>query len=1122
MKNTFKWLNITQAIGALNDNAFKMVTVIVLFSQLHRELASTLTLASALLVIPFLLFSNWAGVLADRYSKRSIILATKWAELAILLLAVPALLSGLAWPVLAILFLLAAQSAFFGPVKRGIVPELVDAEELSQANGALTSATYLAIISGLFLPSVAITLLHLSCLTVLCGCIALSVVGLIAAWQLPPTPPANPEAKVALRFAVAAVRTLRSLRTQPWLLRAVYALIAFSGITALFQQALVLYAREIASLEVESSGFLFLLVAVGIALGALIAGRLSRHAIEAGLIPAGAVALALSIIALGLTRSHVWMALFLIISGIGAGMCVVPLSAYVQAEAPPERRGELFGAEGFLSFAAMVVASLLFYLITATLGLNARICMVVTGGMALAAALWALIRLPDHTLRFLLSRLTRLLYRVRVRGIENLPLAGGALLVANHTAYADANIIQAATPRPVRYVMSRDIFKSWGWCRPIFKLTGAIPIHTGDGPRQLAQALNNAREILRQGGVVCIFPEGQLSRTGALEDFRKGFEKIAKGTGCPVIPVHLDNLWGSIFSFRYGEPALRLPRRLPYPVTVRFGTPLPNQATADEVRQAVAELGAETATEQSLRKGNTIAARLLKQARRNWFRPAVRDTLGQQATYGGVLTAACALNRRLNGVLAEGTATGILLPPSVAAVIANAALTLQGRTAVNLNWTVSEKAFQSAVAQSGIRDIITSRRVEAALAIPPTSARLIYLEDLLGGLSRREKLTALLHARFAPLQRLAHGRAPQPSDTACIIFSSGSTGTPKGVMLSHANILANLDGMRSVLGLTPSDSLAGVLPFFHSLGSLVTLWFPLLERIPVTYHANPLQSAQVVRMIREQALTTLLITPTLLQGIMRRAAPDDLKTLRYVLTGGEKLPAALADAFETKFSIRPLQGYGATELSPVVALNIPDRMQGGYLCRGCRAGSVGRALPNIATQVVDPVTGVRLPAGHPGLLLIKGPNVMQGYLHQPEKTAQVIADGWYNTGDIAQIDHEGFIFLTDRLTRFSKIGGEMIPHGALEEVLQAHQKNQEPCIAVVSTQDETRGERLVVCYTEKAGSPELLRKLLMEHGLPNLWIPSLKNFLSIPEIPVLGSGKTDLQSLREYVTANLS
>ena len=1117
MTKAFKWLNITQAIGALNDNAYKMLAVIVLVSQLNYDLSRTLALASALLVAPFLVFSNWAGVLADRFSKRAILLIVKWAELVLLAAAVPAVLSQRAWPVLALLFLLASQSAFFGPVKRGIVPELVRSGELSRANGALTGATYLAIIAGLVLPSLAITVFGMSHVAVLGLCILLSLAGLVAAYRIPPTPAACPGKSVNPRFGIAAVKTMLSLRGHAWLFRALWGVIAFSGLTALFQQAVMLYGKEIVALSVESSAFLFLLVALGIAAGGYFAGRLSHHRIEFGLIPAGAVVLSLAVTALGFAAGRVWMAVLLVASGLGAGMCIVPLNAYVQEEAPAERRGELFGAEGFLSFASMVLSCLVFYVITSVLGLSARSCMTVTGAMALAAAIWAILRLPAHAVRFMLSRLTCVLYRVKVRGLENLPSEGGALLVANHTAYSDANIIQSATSRPIRYVMSRDVFKTWGWCRPIFKLTGAIPLHTADGPRQLARALENARAILREGGVVCIFPEGKLSRTGSLEEFRKGFEKIAKNTNVPVIPVHLDNLWGSIFSFRYGHPALRIPRRLPYPVTVRFGSPLPAETTAEEARQAVAELGVESAAEQSVRPGNTLADRFVRRARGCWHRLAVRDTLGNTATYGRLLTAACALNRRLVGQLEHQPRVGIILPPSVGGVLANVALTLQGKTVVNLNWTVSAKAFRSAVESGGIATIITSRKVEAALDLPKTGAKMVYLEELLDHLGPVEKVVAYVKARFAPRGRLGSAHWPRPADTASLMFSSGSTGTPKGVMLSHANLLANLDGMRSVLGLRSGDSLAGILPFFHSLGFLATLWYPLLEGVPAVYHANPLQSGQVARMIRNEKISSLLITPTLLQSLMRRADREDLQTLRYVLTGGEKLRRSTADEFEEKFGVRPLQGYGTTELSPVVAVSIPDRMEKGLLCQGCREGSVGRALPNVAVKIVDPETGASKHTGEPGLLMVKGPNVMQGYLHDPERTAEAVVDGWYNTGDIAHVDRDGFIFLTGRLSRFSKIGGEMIPHGALEEVLMARQP--EPCVAVVSFSDESRGERLVVCYTEKAGEPEMLRKLLVEHGLPNLWIPALKNFVPIPEIPVMGTGKVDLQAVRAYVSA---
>jgi len=1102
MKKTFKWLNISQFTGALNDNAFKMTAAIVLVKIMGpNSLPTVLAACSVLFVMPFLLFSNAAGTLADRFSKRDIIIVSKWLEVGALLLAIPTLLSGAVWPIYTLLFLLTAQSALFGPAKRGIVPELVDEKDLSKANGLLTAATYAAIILGTALPALLIGFLGLSPLTVIGTGLIFAIIGTLAAYRIANVSAAGISKKSSPWIIPDVVRAVRNLQGDRWAKQAVFGLVLFGGITAFFQQTLVLFGQDALGLGVEKSAILFPLAAVGIGIGALLTGHFSKHTIEIGLIPVGALGVMLSAIGLSAAVSSVWIAIWIVILGASCGMYLVPLNAFIQQRIPKERRGEVFGASSFLSFSAMVVSSGLFYLLTKVLHLDARGCVFVTGLLAAVPAVLACVRLPNFFTRFWLMRLIHRLYKIRFQGLENLPRKGGAMLICNHTAYADALILQAATQRPVRFVMSRDVFKKWKWAYPFFKLTDCIPIHTSDGPRALAKSLKEARQTMEDGAIVAIFPEGELTTNGSLMKFNKGFEKIAKNSGCPIIPAHIGNIWGSIFSFKDGNPGFRRPEQFPRPVTVRFGKALPTDTPADEARRVIAELGAEHATEKAQRPGQTLSHEFLSQARRHWFRPIASDTLGSKATYSKLLIGAVALANRLCPQIKNQKNVGIYMPTSLGGAVANLTVTLSGKTVVNLNWTASHEAMKSAVKQSRIKYVITSRRFLQKTEQPNLTVRWLYLEDLLKNLSRRERTRALRAALFASPKHLAGGREPQPTDTAAIIFSSGTTGTPKGVMLSHANLLSNVDCVQEVLPFSKKDSVCAILPLFHAFGYMALFWWPLLKGTRVAYHPNPLQTVRVIRLIKEERLTALLSTPTFLQGYMRKATTKDFQTLEKVITGGEKLRPELAADFEEKFGVQPLEGYGCTELSPVALINN------------------GQPLPGIAIRIVDPETNALLRDGEEGLMLVKGPNVMQGYLNNPEKTAEVLRDGWYNTGDIARMDAHGFVFLTGRLSRFSKIAGEMVPHGAVEDALQQAADSDEPCVAVVSKTCEVKGEQLAVCYTDNAGDPESLVSKLRTLDLPNLWIPRTTNFIRIPELPILGTGKLDLCTLNSLANS---
>jgi acyl-[acyl-carrier-protein]-phospholipid O-acyltransferase/long-chain-fatty-acid--[acyl-carrier-protein] ligase len=422
------------------------------------------------------------------------------------------------------------------------------------------------------------------------------------------------------------------------------------------------------------------------------------------------------------------------------------------------------------------------------------------------------------------------------------------------------------------------------------------------------------------------------------------------------------------------------------------------------------------------------------------------------------------------------------------------------------------------VDRCGITTILTSRAFLEKVPTLPNMEGMILLEDILPTISSRDKLAALLKGRLLPARALCRRNGFNPDRPATVIFSSGSTGEPKGVMLTHHNIMSNIEALRMVFRVNLNDNICSALPFFHSFGYTGTLWFPLVSGFSAAYHTNPMDGEKIARMVREHRSTLLLATPTFLLAYLRRASREDFATLRLVVTGAEKLKTRLADAFQEKFGIRPLEGYGATELSPVITLSLPDVEIGGVRQQGAKEGSVGHPIPGVAIRVVDPESGMTLKSGEPGLIMVKGPNVMLGYLGRADKTAEVVRDGWYVTGDIGVMDDDGFIRITDRLSRFSKIGGEMVPHGVIEDELH-NRLGQNQVLAVTAVPDEKRGEKLVVIYTKTATDADDLHRLMADSELPNLWKPGRDCYLGVECLPVLGSGKLDLKGLREIALA---
>jgi acyl-[acyl-carrier-protein]-phospholipid O-acyltransferase/long-chain-fatty-acid--[acyl-carrier-protein] ligase len=393
----------------------------------------------------------------------------------------------------------------------------------------------------------------------------------------------------------------------------------------------------------------------------------------------------------------------------------------------------------------------------------------------------------------------------------------------------------------------------------------------------------------------------------------------------------------------------------------------------------------------------------------------------------------------------------------------------------------------------------------------------VYLEDVMRTFSTPQKVLTLIAARVLPaglLRRLYARERGASDDLGTVIFSSGSTGRPKGVMLSHRNVLSNLEGMIQLFSVDSHDRIIGVLPFFHSFGFTGTLWFPMVAGFAALYVPNPMDAKAVGTLAGKYGGTMLIGTPTFYTAYIRKCSAEEFKTLRYAIVGAEKLREPVARAFKEKFGHDIIEGYGCTEMAPVVSANYPDGPEGQV---GLKPGTVGHPLPGVVIRLVDPDTGAPRGVNEQGLLLVKGPNLMMGYLNNPSLTAEVVRDGWYVTGDIAQVDEDGFITLTDRLSRFSKIAGEMVPHQKIEEV--ASELLDDPNAVVTAVADESRGERLVLLYTKPDVPPEQLWSMLNNSELPKLWIPKRENVYQIDAIPVLGTGKIDLRAVKALAVA---
>jgi len=1112
-------LIVTQFEGAFNDNALKTLVTffglnLALSDQMHNALVP---LTAALFSLPFILFSMWGGFLADRLSKRTVTISVKVLEIGIMSFAMAGLWLKSLPMGLAAIFLMGVHSAVFGPSKYGLLPELLPEKKLSWGNGVLELGTFLAIITGISAGAMLYSAGRGR--EQWCGAllILLAIVGLGFSLGITRVPAADPKRRFDLNILGGLWPQIQFMRKDRVLWLACLGNIYFWFIGQLLQQSVLDYGENVLKVGEVKTSYLLAALAIGIGIGSFAAGYLSGGKIEYGLVPLGA--LGLCVFSALLSRSTLsFNQILAVVSALGffGGFFIVPISAILQHRPPKESKGVVLAAANLLSSAGLCVAAGAYWVLAVGLHLGPRGVFVIGSLMTLLATFYVLWLLPDSFLRFVLWGLTHTLYRIRVDGRDNIPAKGGALFVCNHLSLVDAMLLTASTDRPIRFIMYKGIYDQ-AWVNPFARIMRSIPISSELRPREMLQSLREASTAINNGEVVCIFAEGQITRIGHLLPFRRGFERIMRDVEAPIIPVALDGVWGSIFSFEHGRFLYKLPRRIPYPVSVKFGKPMAHTATPLEVREAVQKLLEEA---WSYRKPlmKPLHHSFVLGARRRPSRFAMADPQTPKLTSIAAVARSIFLARRLRKSWEGQRMVGLLLPPSVPGALVNFATLLVGKVPVNLNYTLSEESLGSCIRQCDIKTVLTSRAFLEKVKLK-VGVETLFLEELAATPGAFERLSALLCAWLAPLRLLERSlgcRTPvQLDDLATVIFSSGSTGNPKGVMLSHYNIGSNIQQLEQIFGLDQKDGVVGVLPFFHSFGFTGTLCMPAVCGVRVVYYPNPLDAKAIGPLIQQYALTFLLATPTFLQLYLRGCAPEDFGSLRVVMTGAEKLPERLATAFEEHFGIRPLEGYGCTECGPAVAVNTLDFRAAGFRQVGGKRGKIGHPLPGMIVRIVETETGSPVPMGQPGLLLVRGPNIMQGYLGCPDKTAEVLKDGWYTTGDIAALDEDGFLQITDRLSRFSKIGGEMVPHVRVEEKLHEFAAAAEQLFVVTGVPDEKKGERLVVLHKLANGKLEPCLEKLSKSDLPNLWKPRPDQFFHVDAFPYLGSGKLDLRKVRE-------
>lgn len=1098
------------------------------------------SIVNALILLPYIFFFSPSGFIADKFAKANVLRITAIAAIPLTILITCFYYLGFFWCAFSMTALLGVQSAINSPAKYGYIKELFGKNKIAQANGFVQTIIIIAILAGTFLFSILFQYLmnkynivpasHISksrivkiiaptgFLLILSSCLES-----ILTFFIPVSKAADADSTFSIKQYAKlnyVTTNVKSILSNETIFICILALSFFWGVNQVILANYGAYLKEyvhIAS-NVFAQGSLAI-GGIGIFLGALYAGYISKNFIETGVIPIAVIGMTIGLFFMPLVHNKYFICILFLLYGICSGMLLVPLNALIQFISPHNKLGKILAGNNFAQNIFMVV----FLLVAASLAffyVNSIMTFRVLFILSIAATIYSLYKLPQSLIRYITFALVSKLYKISAFGIENIPSDKGALLLGNHVSYLDWAILQITSPRQIRFVMERRIYNKW-YLNWVLKRLKAIPISS----KGSKQSLSLIKEALQQGDLVALFPEGFLSRSGHLGKFNRGFELAIQGTDAVIVPFYIRGLWGSYFSLASAQykKASKNKKRL---IEVCYGKTLPADTSAAKLKEKVFELSHD-AWARYAEKLPTIQQAWIKQAKQAKKNMVVAESNGKKLNGYEFIGVFLAFKKLLQQKIANTEQrVGIILPPSIAGAAVNLALLALGKTVVNLNYTAQNDALLYSAKNAEIKTIFTSQIFVKKLAKKGCNldglfknTQVIFLEDYKNYFSKRKIMKGIILAKFIPLFlfKLLFLKKTDPENTAVIYFSSGSEGKPKGVELTHKNIVSNIKQVTDVLGLRRNDVMLGCLPLFHAFGLTVTTFMPLLEEFPVVFYPDPTDAVGIGKTVAKFKVKILCGTSTFLNFYTRQQKLHALmfKSLRMVVAGAEKLSPAVREAFQNKFGVAVLEGYGATETAPVVSVNIPDILIPAYwhVQVGNKLGTVGMPLPGTSIKIVDPDTLKILEQGEKGMIMIAGPQIMKGYLNDAAKTNSVLVNIkgtiWYLTGDQGYLDEDGFLAITDRYSRFAKVGGEMVSLTAVENAIRQLLDADQECV-IVSLPDEKRGEKIILLVTKA----ELdLGEIIKNSGLAPIMMPS-KCYV-VENIPKLGSGKIDLTACKE-------